>query len=362
METGFYAVIGIYQHITVFIDNPLFRLIIAGSIFCGFDFIGFYSAAVISTLCLIDDFSSRTSLNFTSNGNCHLFARCNAPNALIFYGVSPYLYLISSFVCLGSHTFQHFRNCIRKCHVICISTAAVFYNNGIDQGISCHIGRLVHCLRNPQLCFRRKLHFIGRLAVYLCYVGNFSVHAVFDCTNYRDLYCLSCRNVNFAREISHCSTIYLISHIFQILQQVRIRNSNIFRILCTGIGDRNGISSSLPGNVCVVLLSQVLTIIDNRTALHRRFDHSLILFHLDGLFRLFAVVSGNGIGQRHGFVLVHGTLDFLGDALSGRHGNACPGNVPGRCQSVRQGIRDIDITIHIAGVGHGNDKLDLIAF
>ena len=74
------------------------------------------------------------------------------------------------------------------------------------------------------------------------------------------------------------------------------------------------------------------------------------------------MVSGNGIGQRHGFVLVHGAFDFLGDALSGRHGNACPGSFPGRCQSVRQGIRDIDITVHIAGVGHGNDKLDLIAF
>ena len=64
----------IYQHITACIDNPLFRLIIAGGIFCGFDFIGFYSATAIFTLCLIDNFSSRTSLNCTSNGNCHLFS------------------------------------------------------------------------------------------------------------------------------------------------------------------------------------------------------------------------------------------------------------------------------------------------
>ena len=64
----------IYQHITACIDNPLFRLIIAGGIFCGFDFIGFYSVAAIFTLCPIDNFSSRTSFNCTSNGNCHLFA------------------------------------------------------------------------------------------------------------------------------------------------------------------------------------------------------------------------------------------------------------------------------------------------
>ena len=56
----------IYQHIPACIDNPLFRLIIAGGIFCGFDFIGFYSVAAISTLCPIDDFFSRTSFNFTS--------------------------------------------------------------------------------------------------------------------------------------------------------------------------------------------------------------------------------------------------------------------------------------------------------
>ena len=64
----------IYQHIPACIDNPLFRLIIAGGIFCGFDFIGVYSVAAIFTLCLIDDFISHTSLNCTSNGNCHLFA------------------------------------------------------------------------------------------------------------------------------------------------------------------------------------------------------------------------------------------------------------------------------------------------
>ena len=73
-ETACRITRSIYQHITACIDNPLFRLIIAGGIFCGFDFIGVYSVAAIFTLCLIDDFISHTSLNCTSNGNCHLFA------------------------------------------------------------------------------------------------------------------------------------------------------------------------------------------------------------------------------------------------------------------------------------------------
>ena len=194
----------IYQHITACIDNPLFRLIIAGGIFCGFDFIGFYSVAVISTLCLIDDFFSHTSFNFTSNGNCHLFARYKFPVARTFHGIFRCRYCISNLLCPGFHIFQRVRNCIRKCHAIRSNSTIVFYNNGIGQGISCHIGRRVHCLRNPQLCFRYircKLHFIGRLAVYLCHIGNFSGHVVSDCTSYRDLHRFSCRNVNFIRKV-----------------------------------------------------------------------------------------------------------------------------------------------------------------
>ena len=194
----------IYQHIPACIDNPLFRLIIAGGIFCGFDFIGCYSVAAISTLCPIDDFSSHTSFNCTSNGNCHLFARCKFPVTRTFHGIFRCRYCISNLLCPGFHIFQRVRNCIRKCHAIRNSSTIVFYNNSIGQDISCHIGRLVHCLRNPQLCFRYircKLHFIGRLAVYLCHIGNFSGHVVSDCTSYRDLHRFSCRNVNFIRKV-----------------------------------------------------------------------------------------------------------------------------------------------------------------
>ena len=210
----------IYQHITACIDNPLFRLIIAGGIFCGFNFIGLYSVAVISTLCPIDDFSSRTSFNCTSNGNCHLFARCKFPVARTFHGIFRCRYCISNLLCPGFHIFQRVRNCIRKCHAIRSNSTIIFYNNSIGQGISCHIGRRVHCLRNPQLCFRHircKPNFIGRLAVYRCHVENFFVHAVFDCTSYRDLHRFSSRNVNFTRKVCSCNTIYGISHILQIV-------------------------------------------------------------------------------------------------------------------------------------------------
>ena len=64
----------IYQHITACIDNPLFRLIIAGGIFCRFYFIGLCSLSLIGILCLIGNFIGCASFNCTSNGNCHLFA------------------------------------------------------------------------------------------------------------------------------------------------------------------------------------------------------------------------------------------------------------------------------------------------
>ena len=64
----------IYQHITACIDNPLFRLIIAGGIFCGFYFIGLCGLSLIGILCPIGDFLVRAGFYRTSNGNCHLFA------------------------------------------------------------------------------------------------------------------------------------------------------------------------------------------------------------------------------------------------------------------------------------------------
>ena len=117
-------------------------------------------------------------------------------------------------VCQSQHTI--YAAILTECHIIwqnilylhilSICFTVVCYCNCINNifcSAKCVIADICR-LRNPQLCFRCircKLHFIGRLVVYLCHIGNFSGHVVSDCTSYRDLHRFSCRNVNFIRKV-----------------------------------------------------------------------------------------------------------------------------------------------------------------
>ena len=111
----------------------------------------------------------------------------------------------------------------------------------------------------------------------------------------------------------------------------------------------------------VVLLSQILTIISYITVLLRRFNHSFVFFYLDRLFCFFAMTSGNGIFQCNSFILIHRAHDFLSDALPGGNCDVVPCCFAGGGQSIWQGIVQGNGTVSITAIGHGDNKLDLVA-
>ena len=87
-----------------------------------------------------------------------------------------------------------------------------------------------------------------------------------------------------------------------------------------------------------------------------------IFLNQNGLGCIFAVAASHFVGQYRVLVLVHGAFDLFGDALSGRNCNVVPCRFSSGSQSVRQIICEIDRTVCIAGIGHGNDKLDRFPF
>ena len=111
----------------------------------------------------------------------------------------------------------------------------------------------------------------------------------------------------------------------------------------------------------VVLLSQILTIISYITAFYRRFNGCFVFFYLDRLFCFFAMTSGNGIFQCNSFILIHRAHDFLSDALPGGNCDVVPYCFAGGGQSIWQGIVQGNGTVSITAIGHGDNKLDLVA-
>ena len=111
----------------------------------------------------------------------------------------------------------------------------------------------------------------------------------------------------------------------------------------------------------VVLLSQILTIISYITAFYRRFNGCFVFFYLDRLFCFFAMTSGNGIFQCNSFILIHRAHDFLSDTLSGGNCDVVPCCFAGGGQSIWQGIVQGNGTVSITAIGHGDNKLDLVA-
>ena len=87
-----------------------------------------------------------------------------------------------------------------------------------------------------------------------------------------------------------------------------------------------------------------------------------IFLNQNGLGCIFAVAASHFVGQYRVLVLVHGAFNLFGDALSGRNCNVVPCRFSSGSQSVRQIICEIDRTVCIAGIGHGNDKLDRFPF
>ena len=148
------------------------------------------------------------------------------------------------------------------------------------------------------------------------------------------------------------------------LEQTCIRNGNIVRVLCTGVGNRNGIGRSLSGNVRVVLLSQILTIISYITAFYRRFDHCLVFLDRDRCLGCIVAV-GHFVGQVCS--LVFGNLaDHLcchrctGSDILECHAVSGNSTVCGcdalQCHAVRNVIFQGDISGSITGIRSGDLK------
>ena len=86
-----------------------------------------------------------------------------------------------------------------------------------------------------------------------------------------------------------------------------------------------------------------------------------IFLDQNGLGRIFAVAAGHFVGQYRVLVLVHGAFDLLGDTLSGGNCDVVPCGFAGGGQSLRQGIVQGNGTVSITAIGHGDNKLDLVA-
>ena len=156
------------------------------------------------------------------------------------------------------------------------------------------------------------------------------------------------------------------------LEQACIRNGNIVRVLCTGVGNRNGIGRSLSGNAGVVLLSQILTIISYITAFYRRFDHCLVFLDRDRCLGCIVTV-GHFVGQVCSLVFgnladhlcchrctgsdilechaVSGNSTVCGcDALQCHavRNSICQCNIPGSITSIRSGdLKFYSIPVHV---------------
>ena len=86
-----------------------------------------------------------------------------------------------------------------------------------------------------------------------------------------------------------------------------------------------------------------------------------IFLDQNGLGRIFAVAAGHFVGQYRVLVLVHGAFDLFGDTLSGGNCDVVPCGFAGGGQSLRQGIVQGNGAVSITAIGHGNNKLDLVA-
>ena len=86
-----------------------------------------------------------------------------------------------------------------------------------------------------------------------------------------------------------------------------------------------------------------------------------IFLDQNGLGRIFAVAAGHFVGQYRVLVLVHGAFDLFGDTLSGGNCDVIPCGFAGGGQSLRQGIVQGNGAVSITAIGHGDNKLDLVA-
>ena len=187
-----------------------------------------------------------------------------------------------------------------------------------------------------------------------------------DCTSRRDLHRFSSRNWNCDWECSYCFSVYGTGHISQILGQFCIRNGNIVRVLCTGVGNRNGIGRSLSGNAGVVLLSQILTIISYITAFYRRFDHCLVFLDRDRCLG-YIVAVGHFVGQVCSLVFRNladhlcchrctGSDILECHAVSGNSTVSVCGCDAHQCHAVRNSICQCNISGSITGIRSGDHK------
>ena len=86
-----------------------------------------------------------------------------------------------------------------------------------------------------------------------------------------------------------------------------------------------------------------------------------IFLDQNGLGRIFAVAASHFVGQYRVLVLVHGAFDLFGDTLSGGNCDVIPCGFAGGGQSLRQDIVQGNGAVSITAIGHGDNKLDLVA-